>query len=167
MSKSQRSKPITEKIIKNRKRHINFKLHNSVWRLLEKSDKAFLVAGFLKHLDLQNTMIYEIPDDLLVLIIMYFSEFINLDGNRVKLKVEEKILINTWFIKIYDNDTNKIFKSKLLYDYDIDGKTPNSYHKACDGHKNLFTIVETNYNGHIFGCFVGKDDKTFLCVIRS
>ena len=91
-------------------------------------------------------------------------------------------MITGWFIEVLGlENTSCILSSKLLYDFDKDGKNGDNYYEHCLKGKNTFSIVRTNYNGHIFGCFLSKpmndvvntnktnvdDDKAFLCVIRS
>ena len=91
-------------------------------------------------------------------------------------------MITEWFIDVFELQNKSCrLSSKLLYDYDKDGKQGSDFYTRCLKGNNTFSIVRTNHNGHIFGCFLSKslvdgahwlgiemkDDKAFSCVIRS
>ena len=141
-----------------------------------------VVVGYIRKLQVRLNI--EIPEDVWLLVIMFYPKCIEFEGNTMNLTMEEKDIITSWFLDIFDLEYNKsTLTSKLLYDYSKDGKEGKDFHKKCDGNINTFSIVETEFNGHILGCFLSKqlrksdpevhygslidDDKVFVCVIRS
>ena len=138
------------------------------------------VSGYVR--ELQEIFNFEIPNDILLMITTFYPTYIQFKGNTMKLTLEEKEIITSWFMNVFNfkNDTT-ILTSKLLYDMNKHGRSGVDFHKNCNESKNTFSIIETEFNGHIFGCFLSKkldtlryksgdyiyDDKAFLCVIRS
>ena len=131
----------------------------------------------------------DIPKDIIKVIVIFYPCFIKFNGNRVDLTDKEKEIITSWFIDLFNlQNESCILSSKLLYDHDKDGVTSsysNSFYNNCLNAKNTFSIVQTHFNDHVFGCFLSKplqkwpsnqsgfgpikieDDKAFLCLIRS
>ncbi len=144
-----------------------------------------IVFGYIRHIHKQYQFI--IPNDIANIICILYPQFIEFEGNTVGLTDKEKEIITTWFNEVLDLENKScILSSKLLYDYNKDGKDGKDFYKHCLNGKNTFSIVRTGFNGHIFGCFLSKplqkidsnsnrpnwtitiqDDKAFLCVIRS
>ena len=137
------------------------------------------VSGYIR--ELQRKLDLNIPTDICMIIIMFYPNTIKFDENTMNLTLHEKEIVTSWFIEVLQlQNASTILTSELLYDYNKDGQTGKDFHKKCDGNINTFSIVETEFNGHIFGCFLSKklfspqgvgdyivDDKAFLCVIRS
>eukprot|EP01084_Bolivina_argentea_P199646 341587_1 len=136
------------------------------------------VSGYMRAL--QNTLGITIPTDVILVIIMFYPICIEFEERTINLTLNEKQIITSWFIDIFNlHDRSYTFTAKLLYRYNKDGKKGTDFHTQCDSNKNQFSIIETGFHGHIFGCFIspftqndgmGKyrsDDKAFLCVIRS
>ena len=142
---------------------------------MSKQRNILLIAGYLR----QNKI--EVPDELILLITLFHPCSIQFDGNAMNLTMKEKEIITSWFIKIFELETKRNYKleSKLLYDYNVDGKTGHDFHRECDGYTNTFSIVESEFNGHLFGGFLSHelvktdqnatyaDNKAFLFVLRS
>ena len=141
------------------------------------SRSDLIVRGYLRELRMKLSI--DIPDDIFIVILMFYPNGIDFIGNTMDLTLAEKDLITSWFIDIFDiKDTKSIISSELLYDYNKDGRTGTDYHNKCDGNINTFSIIETEFNGHIFGCFLSRqleeawnpvymnDKKAFLCIIR-
>merc|ERR1712228_985063 len=139
-----------------------------------KQKRIHLISGYIKSVDV------DLPYELLSVILMFYPyPAINFDGNVFNLTEEEKELITKWFMRTFDLEEtdNCRFTSKLLYDYNKDGKDGVHFHQKCDSNINTFSIVETKFNGHLFGCFYSlslgsklsshADNAAFLCVIRS
>ena len=138
-----------------------------------------IVSGYIRAL--QKNLDMDIHDDIWLVVIMFYPNCIEFEGNTLKLTMKEKEIITSWFIDIFDlkDKVSMVLTSKLLYDYTKDGTKGLDFHKKCDGNTNTFSIIETRHDGHIFGCFTSqmvtsdqkpdyiKDDKAFLCVIRS
>ena len=141
------------------------------------STKQFLISGYIR--ECQKVYKLDIPYDISIVINQFYPHIMELKGCSMKLTMKEKELITSWFINIYELQNNpSIVSSKLLYDYDKNGKLGTNWNDLCSKAKNTFTIVETGYNGHIFGCFLSEsheykgrthkyNDKVFLCLIRS
>ena len=134
------------------------------------------VSGFVR--ELQRKLKMDIPSDILLVIIMLYPTWIDFERNTMNLTFEEKDMITSWLIDVLKVTHTKLITSKLLYDYNKDGKLGRDVHKKCDRNSNTLTIVQTEFNGHIFGCFLSKklgktngnwvkDNKAFVCVIRS
>ena len=112
---------------------------------------------------------------------MYYPTMILFEGNTLKLTFKEKQMITNWFIDVFElNDKSAVLNATLLYDYNTDGKTAKDWHNKCKDKCYTFSIIESQFNGHIFGCFCSKsmynddgatawiaDKNAFLCVIRS
>ena len=138
-----------------------------------------LISGYSR--ELQRSLRIHVPRDIVVILMMFYPSCIEFEDNTMNLTLKQKEMITLWFMNIFDlNNKSSILSSKLLYDYNKDGKTGRDFHKKCDGNTNTFTIVQTQFNGHIFGCFLSEklftpkswgeylaDDKAFLCVIKS
>ena len=139
-----------------------------------------IVSGYIRESQAQLHL--HIPSDIWMVFVMFYPGCIEFDGNTLNLSLKEKELITSWFIDIFElQNKSAILTSKLLYDFNKDGEDGDDFHLKCDGNINTFSIVETEFNGHIFGCFFSKklelekgkqhhwidDDKVFLCVIRS
>ena len=145
------------------------------------SSAELVVSGYIRELQCKLDIL--IPSDILIIFIMFYPHCIGFDGSTVSLTLKEKEMITSWFIKIFDlEEQSSILTSKLLYDYNKHGKSGMDFHAKCDGHYRTFTIVESEFDGHIFGCFLSKelhesepessgryinDNRAFLCVIRS
>ena len=139
-----------------------------------------IVSGYIR--EAQQKLDVHIPIDIWMVFIMFYQRCIQFGGNTINLTSNEKELITSWFIDIFDlQQKSPTLTSTLLYDHNKDGKKGQNFHQKCDGNINTFTIVETEFNGHTFGCFFSKelksenraggnwihDGKAFLCVIRS
>ena len=142
------------------------------------SKRELAVCGFIRKL--QQKLNIDIPNDIWMIFIMFYPAFIDFDGNTMNLTLQEKELITSWFMHVFKLENKQtILTSTLLYDYNKHGQTGRDFHTKSDGNTNTFTMVQTEFNGHIFGCFLSKeletpansdyivDDKAFLCVIRS
>ena len=143
--------------------------------------RELIVSGFVNR-HVQSMQSLDIPQDIITLLILFYPQFIEFDGNTVDLTNKEKEIITEWFIEVFRlQNKSCTLSAKLLYDYNKDGKEGEDFYEHCVKGKNTFSIVRTNYNGHVFGCFLSKplptevawsgtrveDDKAFLCVIRS
>lgn len=138
---------------------------------IQRQKRICLVSGYIKR---EYT---SLPEELVTLILIFYPyPSITFEGNVFNLKEEEMDLITSWFMRTFDlDDTDDVrFTSKLLYDNQRDG---HEFNKKCAQQSNLFSIIETNYNGHLIGCFYSlplgskqgshEDESAFLCVIRS
>ena len=141
-----------------------------------KADLA--VSGYIR--EMQEKLNLDIPNDIWLVVVLFYPKWLEFAGNIINLTLKEMDMITSWIMDIFElKDKKSILTSKLLYDYNKDEKTGIGFHKKCDGNVNTFTIVETEFDGHIFGCFLSEkvetpefsnfidDDKAFLCVIRS
>ena len=140
-----------------------------------KQKRILLVAGYLRVAEI------EIPNEISLLIAMFCPYAMEFKGNNMKLTMEEKDIITSWFVKIFELAKAKHYslESKLLYDYNVDGVSGEDFHSKCDGYCNTFTIVQSQYNGHVFGGFLFhelikedsyayySDNKVFLFILRS
>ena len=144
--------------------------------LFMKSD--LIVSGYIRKL--QGKFEIDIPKDIWLIVIMFYPNCIDFEGNTMNLSLREKCMITEWFMDIFEiKDEKSILSSKLLYDCNRDGKSGQDFRDKCIETINTFSIVQTTFNGHIFGCFVSQpfyeqeishfinDEKAFLCVIRS
>ena len=136
------------------------------------------VTGYIR--ELQKKLEIDIPDDIWLIVVMFYPNYIEFEGNTMNLTRREKEIITSWFIDIFDLNRQKsvTLTSELLYNYNKHGKEGCNFQEKCDGNINTFSIIQTQFNGHIFGCFTSKeikqkdelryhrDDKAFLCVIR-
>ena len=141
------------------------------------SSIELMVCGYIR--ENQDELNLNIPADILSVILLFYPNCIEFRENTMNLTLEEKLMITSWFIDIFDLKKNNVqLTSSLLYDYNKDGQTAKDFHTKCDNHINTFSIIETEYNGHIFGGFLSSklqicdkrrisDDKSFLCVVRS
>ena len=141
-----------------------------------------IISGFGREIGKEFDM--NIPEEIIVVIIMFYPQFINFEGNTVELTDTEKALITSWFMDVFSLENKScILSSRLLYDFNKDGKKGNDFYKKCVDSNNTFSIVRSNHDGHVFGCFLSKslikkfktdecrekiaDKNAFLCVIRS
>ena len=152
------------------------------------SSTELAVSGYIR--ELQNSLNMQIPSDIWLIIIMFHPKYIEFPGNTMNLTMDEKKMITSWFMDIFTLKHETALSSELLYssNYTENQNAANEWHESCDGNINTFSIIETEHNGHIFGCFLSKklvhntksavsirygetkyiiDDKAFLCVIRS
>ena len=146
--------------------------------------RELVVSGYIRKL--QDRLQIDIPNDIWLIVIMFYPNCIEFEGNTMNLTSKQKEMVTKWFIDIFElQNKSSILTSKLLYNFHKDGTKSGeddegtAFHHQCDGHDNIFCIIETEFNGHIFGCFISKkldsppggkymaDDKAFLCVINS
>lgn len=144
--------------------------------LLATSKSQLTVYGWNRQL--QHGLNLNVPNDVLLVIIMFYPNHIQFEENSMNLTINEKELIAAWIQDIFKLKNSTFLRSQLLYDYKKDEKTAHGFHKKCNGYINTLSIVQTGYNGHIFGCFLSEkiptsglaryipDDKAFLCIIR-
>ena len=119
-----------------------------------------VVSGYIR--ELQRELCIHIPTDIWIVFIMFYPNYIQFDGNTMNLTLKEKEIITSWFIKIFSlENKSSILTSTLLYDCNKHGKTGKAFHSKCDQNINTFTIVESEFNGHIFGCFLSKKLNKF------
>ena len=145
-----------------------------------------IASGYIR--ELQRTVKIEIPNDILLIIILFYPKCIEFEGNTLNLTLAEKQMITSWLVDVLDltAESSTILTSKLLYNYNKDIQTSDGFHNKCDGNINTFSMIETKWNdkSHVFGCFLSSkvenvthssnwhgdwtaDDKAFACVIRS
>ena len=147
------------------------------------SVNAVLVQGYIRTL--QKSIRIHIPNDILLIIALFFPNVIEFDGCKMELTDDEKEMISKWLSETICDANNPVLCSTLLYDPDMDGKTASDFHRRCDDHQNLFGMVKIKDSDHIIGFFVSQsfnendpkegtlignyvnDDKVFLCVMRS
>ena len=141
--------------------------------------KELLVTGFVRRC--MTIISMDIPEDINPIIVLFYPWSIGFEGNTVNLTETEKEMITSWFIDVFAlKDKWCTLSSRLLYDFDVDGPKGSDFHRQCVNANNTFSIVRTEFNGHIFGCFLSKpfpqddfgwtdigDNKAFVCVIRS
>ena len=140
--------------------------------------RELIVCGYV-HNVIKTHSSLDVPLDIIKVIIMFYPCYIEFIGNKVELTDKEKEIITLWFIDLF-NLQNKscILCSNLLYDYTKDKAPGRGFYNDCLNAKNTFSIIQTKFNDHVFGCFLSKpfpkrsatrveDDKAFLCLIRS
>eukprot|EP01084_Bolivina_argentea_P203015 346776_1 len=146
---------------------------------IEKDSKSkdnimdILVSGYIRD------ELSDVPNDIMMLFLMFYPNIIGFEENIFNLSINEKELITSWFVKVFDLDhknTSKAFlDSKILFDSSVYGMINSVHIMQCKQQFNLFTIIQTGY-GHIFGFFssIGTslyipsyEKRVFISVIRS
>ena len=146
------------------------------------AQRELIVFGYVHDLITLYSSL-DIPKDIITVIIIFYPCFIEFNGNGVGLTDKERETITLWFIDLFNLENKSCtLSSKLLYDYNKDEKSGEVFQNKCLGARNTFSIVQTKFNDHVFGCFLSKplqkppanrcsirieDDKAFLCLIRS
>ena len=141
-----------------------------------------LTSGYIRDQRFEVLIGKIIPNEIPLLIALFYPINIEFEGNSFNLTAVEKEFISEWLEDTLLNDgenetTNNFLTSTLLYDANKDGYKGTIYYSICDKQINKFTIIESEYD-HIFAGFLSvktdnvnydfvKDENAFLCLIRS
>ena len=76
---------------------------------------------------------------------MFYPKHIEFEGNTMNLTMEEKEMITSWFIDIFElkHKSSKVLSSELLYIYGENNEKGEDWHAKCDGHINTFQSNRT------------------------
>ena len=127
---------------------------NFVVNQLIMSTHKLLVTEYCRNMPRELDI--EIPNDILLVIVLFFPNFIDFEGCKMDLTDDEKTLITNWLAATISEFHNPVLFSTLLYDAEMHGKAAGDFHRKCDDHQNLFGIVKIKNFNHIIGFFVSK-----------
>lgn len=94
------------------------------------STVTLIIAGFIRKLSQQYSL--SIPKDIIDIVLLFTPPILDFKGNTVALTYAEKAMIRSWFIEVLQLEENQcILTSKLLYDYEKNGKYGTVFYKHC------------------------------------
>ena len=139
--------------------------------------------GYIRDNKIESLISNIIPNEIPLLIAVFYPIFIDFEGNSFNLTMDEKKFITEWLEEVLLDDTtqNNVLSSSLVYDANQHGYQGSIYHEKCNKEINKFTIIESIHQ-HVFGGFTSveippspcgysgaffNDPKSFLFLIRS
>ena len=112
-----------------------FYCSRSLGAMLSTQEKHLVVPGYIRRVQEIHRILF--PIDIIKIIGNLYPQFIKFEGNTVELTDTEKCMITEWFIEIFElQNKSHILLSRLLYDYEKDGKQGTDFNQHCVSGKN-------------------------------
>ena len=103
---------------------------------------------------MQKALDIKIPDDILLILMLFYPKNIEFEGCTIKLTDDEKEMITNWLLDTFNMAPgNAILSSQLLYDKGKDGTSLENIHKKCEGIPNTFGVIKNRDYDHLIGYF--------------